>query len=331
MVSETRYMRNALNDNKTFPSSYNIVSGSLASGSLANLQASDDVYMVFNSALVGSNQVVEVEFLGSISGHLPFVQVAVEGKGSVGVYLQIAVYNYENGAYESAGTMFYDGSFTTSDSTKYLYNLLGNKKYRDANGNWKVKVKAWTTGSPPPSFQLSLDYLCFRSVCFQLGTTQTTVAAGNDTYVDGLTVGIRVFGIKTDESEEEIGTAETLKATVTGPSATVTLSATWNCPATANYIAFLVIVYRISASDFMRTAALDAGGLPLAFMTEDLNSALASATWTVYYAFYYNAALDQTFFRFGTTTYNSRIVNFTWGILPTVVKKPLMDGFVYVE
>jgi hypothetical protein len=324
MPTETRYMRNALWDNKTYPSGYNIISGSLASGSLANLQASDNVYMVFNSALAGSNQVVEVEFLGSISGHLPFVQVAVEGKGSISVNLEIAIYNYETGAYESIGTMFYSGSFETTDSTKYLYNLLGNKKYRDANGNWKVKVKAWTTGSPPPSFQLSLDYLCFRSVCFQLGTTQTTTAAGNDIYVDGLTVGIRVFGIKSDESEEEIGTPGTLKATVIGPSRTVTLSATWNCPQTVNYVAFLVIVYR--ETEPMETADLRAGGLPLAFMTEDLNSALASATWTVYYAFYYNVAYDETYFRFGSATYNSRIANFTWGVVPVLAAKIVGDG-----
>jgi len=66
-------------------------------------------------------------------------------------------------------------------------------------------------------------------------------------------------------------------------------------------------------TNVMRSADPASGGSPFIFMTEDLNSALSSATWTVYYAFYYNANLDQTFFRFGTTTYNSRIANFTWG------------------
>jgi len=52
LPSETRYMRNAVTENVQFPTSYNLIKGNLYSGSLANLQASDDVYMVFASAAV---------------------------------------------------------------------------------------------------------------------------------------------------------------------------------------------------------------------------------------------------------------------------------------
>jgi hypothetical protein len=212
---------------------------------------------------------------------------------------------------------------TTTDLTHYLYNLLGNKgRFVSAAGEWKVKLKVvrtGTAGSPAPAFTVYLDYLHFRSVCFQLGTTQTTTYASNDVFVDGLTVGIRVWGIKADETEEEI-TAGSPVATVTGPTGTVTLSATWSCPSTAQYVAFFIIVYRLA--DPMKTDDYTAGGLPLVFMTEDLNAQLQAATWTVYYAFYYSAAADQTFFRFGTTTYNSRVENFTWGVpsVPVVAK-----------
>jgi len=328
MPAEVRYLRNALWDNKTYPSSYNIITGSLAGGSLANLQASDDVYMSFASAAVGYNQVVEVEFVGSISGHLPFVQVQFEAHASIAINtIEISAYNYQTGAYETTGTMYASGSLGTSDATWYLYNLLGNKgKYVSATGEWKVKVKATRLGTataPAPAFTLYIDYLHFRSVCFQLGTTQTTTASGNDLDVSGLTVGIRVWGIKADKTEEEI-TAGSTVANVTGPGTTVTLSATWNCPSTAQYVAYFIIVYK--GTEFMRTYDLGSGGLPLLFMTEDLNSALSSATWTVYYAFHYNVNLDQTFFRFGTTTYNSRIANFTWSAPPIVSMPKLLKS-----
>jgi RNAse (barnase) inhibitor barstar len=128
-----------------------------------------------------------------------------------------------------------------------------------------------------------------------------------------LNVGIRVWGIKADETEEEI-TAGATVANVTGPSATTTLSATWSCPTTVQNVAFFIIVYR--DAEPMKTADYATDGLPLVFMTEDLNKALLAATWTVYYAFYYSTITLETYFRFGSSTYNSRIENFTYGIPP---------------
>ena len=316
MTVETRYMRNALWDNKTYPSSYNIISGSLASGSLSNLQASDDVYMVFNK---GADNNVEIEFSGTISGHIPFIQVDVEAHLSTSrtpsYVIEVAAYNWQTGAYETTGTMFRQTGIGTTDIHVYIYSLLGNKgKYVDANGNWKIKVKV-VGDANLVNPALYIDYLCFRSVAFQLGTSQTTSYRSNDLDCQGGNVGIRVWGIKSDETEVEITSG--VVAVVSVPyGQTVTLSATWNCPSTQQYVAFLVIVYL--GTEPMKSADLGSGGLPFIFMTEDLNSALSSATWTVYYAFYYSATLDQTFFRFGTTTYNSRIANFTWGAVYTV-------------
>ena len=316
-TTETRYMRNALTANKQFATNYNIIRGSLSSGALSNLQASDNVYMVFASALVSGLHTIEVEFNGSISGHMPFLQVQVENHVSVsqsyGVS-EIRAYNYQTGAYETTGSMVATLGTSTADTTKYMYNLLGNKgKYVSSTGEWKVKIKfqAISEGS---AFTVSLDYLHFRSVSFQLGTSQTTSYSSGDADVAGLSVGIRVWGVKSDDTEEEI-TSGTIVATVTGPDSTTTLSATWNCPSTTQYVAYFIIVY--CTTDFLKTAALASGGLPLIFMTEDLNASLSSATWTVYYAFYYSATADQTFFRFGTSTYNSRITNFSWSSTPT--------------
>jgi hypothetical protein len=326
MPAEVRYLRNALWDNKTYPSSYNIISGSLASGSLSNLQASDNVYMVFNK---GADNNVEVEFSGAISGHIPFVQVDVEAHVSTErspLYnIEVAAYNWQTGAYETLGSsMFTQAAISTTDIHMYLYSLLGNKgKYVDANGNWKIKVKVYgdaNLGNPA----LYIDYLCFRSVAFQLGTSQTASYLANDTDCQGANVGVRVWGIKSDETEVEI-TAGSPVAVVSVPyGQTVTLSATWNCPSTQQYVAFLVIVYR--GTDVMTSASLITGGLPFIFMTEDLNAPLQAATWTVYYAFYYDTTTDTVRLRFGTTTYNSRIENFTWGAPPIVSMPKLLKS-----
>jgi hypothetical protein len=280
--------------------------------------------MVFNK---GADNNVEVEFSGTISGHIPFIQVDVEAhlsRSRTPPYtIEVAAYNWQTGAYETTGTMCIQTGIGIPDIHVYIFSLLGNKgKYVDANGNWKIKVKVYGDAAlPDPA--LYIDYLHFRSVAFQLGTSQTTSYHSNDLDCQGGNVGIRVWGIKSDETEVEITSG--IVAVVSVPyGQTVTLSATWNCPSTQQYVAFLVIVYL--GTDVMKNASLGAGGLPFIFMTEDLNSALSSATWTVYYAFHYDVNLDQTFFCFGTTTYNSRIANFTWGAPPIVSMPKLLKS-----
>jgi len=312
---EIRYMRNALTESIEHPLSGTKIYGDYIGGSISLLEVSDDQYMVFASELVGVQQVVEWEFTGSHSGHLPFLQEAVELHGSIGVNLEITAFNYVTNAYETTGTMYYLGTAPTSDVTIYIYNILGNKKYRDTDGSWKVKVKAWTTGSPAPSFTLYIDYLHYRTVAFQLGIEQTTTAASNDLYVDDLTIGIRVWRVNADESETEIS-AGSVVATVTGPSETTTLSATWTPPPDNlnDVVGVIVGVYRDNG--IMKTTEFTAGGLPLLFITEDLNSFLTpNVQWTVYYAFFWSKVAEETYYRFGSSTYNSRIENFTWGIV----------------
>jgi len=317
-------MRNALSDNVVYADYYSIVVGSLASGDLPDLQSSNDVYMVFNDAQVGPNRVCEVEFWFTHSGHLPFIQVRAELHASASVLCEISAYNYNTGAWETAGTMYVSFALSTSDLTKYVYSLLNNINYRSA-GICKVKIKCTRAGSTTP-FTMSVDYLYFRTVAFQLGTSQTGTAAGNDLDVAGLTVGVRVWKVNADDSETEI-TLGVPVATVTGPSSTTILSSTWGLsPQEDNVVAVVVRIYR--AGIIMQTGDLATGGLPLVFMTEDLNSFLNVATWTVYYAFFYSVFLDETFYRFGTTTYNSRITNFTWGV--TVVAVPKGDGLTWV-
>ena len=326
MVVETRYLRNALSESKVYPSSYNIIKGSLTSGSLSDLQSSNDVYMVFASeAIDTSEQRVEVEFSGTHSGHMPFLQVLIEAHASQSVQYEVSVYNYETEQYETSGTMYYYASLGTSDSEAYLYCTTGCRKYRSSGGEYKIKVKAITTGSPAPSFSLYIDYLHYRTVAFQLGTTQTTTSRGNDTNILGEIIGIRVWKVNADDTETEL-TPGSIVATVTAPSSTTILSNTWDCPSATNVVAIVVRVY---TTTILKTADLSSGGLPLTFITEDINGTLNASTWTVYYAFDYISFTRETYFRFGDSTYNSRIENFSWTVV-IVPKRIMGDGLVWI-
>jgi hypothetical protein len=307
-TTETRYDKNAANDQLNYVASYKIDTGSLSSGTVANLQTSDNGYMVFASASSGGQQVLDVEFFGSQSGHLPFIQIPYERKSSPGVsYSYVAAYNWTKGAYESAPTMYTYGAIGTSDATVYIYGILGCTDYVNSTGGWAIEVKAWTTGSPPPSFTVSIDMLYFRVVSYQFSASQSSSYVGNDVFVDGLTISIDVSVVRSDNTEEIIGSKV---AAVTGPSSTTNLHNTWNCPATSNVVAVIIRIYR--AADVMKTLAYASGGIPFVFISEDLNANLVAATWTAYYYFYYSSSQDITFLRFGSSTYNTRILNFQW-------------------
>lgn len=314
--TETRYMRNALTENKQYATGYNIIYGTLSSGSLANLQASDNVYMVFASALVSSMQQISVEFSGTHSGYMPFLQCLIEGK-TTGSACTITVYNYTKGGYETSGTMYLQNAFSTSDTTKYLYSLYNCTDYRDANGNWKIKISGATSGTPPPSWTLSIDYLYYCTVAFQLGTSQTTMGNGNDVNVAGSTIGIRAWKLDDSSVETEIGTVGTNKATVVAGSKTEELDGTWTPPETSSVSAILIKVYK--GASLMREYDYSSGGLPFYFITETLNATLSSVLWTVHYSFVRDGRV--TYFMFGSSTYNSRITNFQWTV----------GGYSYVQ
>lgn len=325
MTSETRYMRNSKTTNEQYPTAYNLISGSLSSGGLSDLQSSNNVYLVLASALVGSEQHVEIEFTGSLAGHIPFLQFLAELKTSVAAAMTIAVYDYVAGAYETTGTMYKSTTTTTEDANYWLYHILANTKYRNGSNTWKVKLKFVTTGSPAPSFTVSIDYLYLRSIFWDIGTAQTDSATGPDAELLGVPVGVRVWKINSDDTETEITSGSSV-AVVTNDDETCTLSATWSCPGASDVVAVIVGVY--GTTDLLQTADPSSGGYPMLFVTEDLNTTLAAATWTVYYAFWYSSFLETVFLRFGSSTYDTRITNFTYGAV--AVSQPMGDGFTFV-
>jgi hypothetical protein len=164
--------------------------------------------------------------------------------------------------------------------------------------------------------------------CEKLDTSQTAVQDTKDSnstsYSMAVTWGIRVYKRASGGSETEI-TSGTPVAQVTRSSDGEGLqSNTWNCPETAltSGDSIIVRVHRQYAGQGSWTTVET-------WQTEDLpdNQKLDAATWTIYYYTYRLAVYAEEewttywWFSHGTSTYNSRIANFTYStatILKTV-------------
>jgi hypothetical protein len=124
-------------------------------------------------------------------------------------------------------------------------------------------------------------------------------------------VGIRVWKRSADGVETEITGGSAVARVLPPLSATPALrSATWNCPQTslASTDAIVVRVYMCTADGNVATLLAE-------FITEQLGAGSLDATvWTVYY--YVCRAIVETevvtSFYFGSSSYPSRIENFTW-------------------
>lgn len=151
---------------------------------------------------------------------------------------------------------------------------------------------------------------------YKLGTAQSSSqysSAATGSSEDSYTWGIGVWKRDSAGTETEI-TSGTPVAQVSG-SSTGLKSATWSCPQTslASTDAIVTRVY-VNVSGGAWT-------LKVTFITEQVGaSQLDSATWTVYYYISYTVSvkldISSSMFRFGISTYNSRIENFTWSEAP---------------
>jgi len=115
-------------------------------------------------------------------------------------------------------------------------------------------------------------------------------------------LGIRVYKRNQAGGETEITSATVAKVY---PPGTGESSNTWNCPQTSlastDRVVVKVIYYTVDVGE----------NIVASFATEALGAGqLDSTTWTVYYHVFKSG--NTYYFRFGTTTYNSRITNFTW-------------------
>ena len=124
----------------------------------------------------------------------------------------------------------------------------------------------------------------------------------------GRRFGVRVWKTNTSETETEI-TSGTPVATVIHAGTSDDdgeYSATWACPETV-----LASTDRILVRVYSSKVPVTSWQLIQSFITEALGaSKLNSATWTVYYYLYLSGT--AVLFRYGSSTYPSRITNFVW-------------------
>jgi len=156
-----------------------------------------------------------------------------------------------------------------------------------------------------------------------LGTSQSAVSGHYSVPVDtGYYWGIRVWKRASDGTETEI-TSGTPVAQVARSSGAGLQSATWDCPLTS-LVGSDAVVVRV----YERTGGATTWTLCAEFITEQLGGqSLDAATWTVYY--YTAVTAYAAVFWWGTSTYNSRIVNFTWTPVPVIAVQPLGEGLTF--
>jgi hypothetical protein len=73
------------------------------------------------------------------------------------VSVTIQLYNYQSGSYPTSGDGYYSYTSSTAniDETKTQTITVNPSYFRDASGNWKIKV----TGAQTSSFNLSIDWI----------------------------------------------------------------------------------------------------------------------------------------------------------------------------
>lgn len=176
---------------------------------------------------------------------------------------------------------------------------------------------------------------------YKLGTAQTAVAQYYYSETSGsrsVSWGIQVFKVTAGGSQSEITGGTPVAVVTRTTSGSGMQSATWNCPETqlSSTDAILVQVYmRFGTASWMLCAE---------FITEQLGaSKLDSATWTVYYHTTRGVYVDEMgqpwtygYFRWGTSTYNSRIEGFAYTIAGvtyniTVSESIVINDFIKKE
>lgn len=144
-----------------------------------------------------------------------------------------------------------------------------------------------------------------------LGTSQTTSSDGVLVYdtevITTLYYGVRVWKSNGTLTEITSGSSVAIASSNAGG----TFSASWSCPQTSLEINDYIIV-KVYADDFSPPTTL-----AQTFTSEALGaSSLDSASWTVYYAVTRTKAggwYSYTF-KYGFSTYNSRITNFVYSL-----------------
>jgi hypothetical protein len=161
------------------------------------------------------------------------------------------------------------------------------------------------------------------------GTIYVAASYSQSTYFQSGDFGFRVWKRDSSGVETEITDGSPVVVATLYLGDKGLYSKTWNCPQVSLNPADAIVV---------RVYARPYGGswnLLATFITEQLGTTiLNSATWTVYLLCQYEEYEDPNTgeiayrlrFYWGTTTYNSRIENFTFGVVPVLATKIVGDG-----
>ena len=161
------------------------------------------------------------------------------------------------------------------------------------------------------------------------GTDSTTRKIASGTVAQ---FGIQIYKRVADGTFTEITTGSPVAIVERSAVGAGMQSNTWVCPQTS-----LVSTDRIYIAVYGRVGTDIDFVFRKCFITEALGAqSLDAATWTVYYYtdYSYSPSLGTVTFRFywDTTTYNSRITNFTWTAAPAAGAAPKIygDGLIWI-
>jgi len=172
-------------------------------------------------------------------------------------------------------------------------------------------------------------------------TSQSGTAGQTSAFLDRNCFGIRVWIRHQDGTEEEVTPGSAVAVRCASRSSGI-YSATWNCPQRTLQPTDAIVIRVYQDSTVPPTYQIGE------WVTEQLNTTiLNSATWTVYYYVEYRYSYTtrhlpdcsyviieyhRWYFAYDTSTYNSRIENFTYGIAPPAppVKRFIGDALAHV-
>jgi len=118
------------------------------------------IYCTFKPA---SEETVEVEFTGA-SNIEPWTNLtwAIDCSFTTdGVTTTFQLYNYQTGEYPTSGDGYMTDTIGTTDTTKNQTITTNPTSFRDADGNWKIKIKGVKATST--QFELKVDWIDFRT------------------------------------------------------------------------------------------------------------------------------------------------------------------------
>lgn len=118
------------------------------------------IYCTFKPA---TEETVEVEFAGT-SNIESWTNLTWTIDGSFttdGVTTTFQLYNYQTGEYPTSGDGYMTDIIGTTDTTKNQTITTNSTDFKDANGNWKIKIKGVKAAST--QFELNVDWVEFET------------------------------------------------------------------------------------------------------------------------------------------------------------------------